>query len=80
MKLDSWFAGRTSGPRYSYRWNEQGTDAELISREGLDADFSLTDATTGVAKTQTWHYPSRAECMVCHSRPRITSWDCANHR
>lgn len=53
---------------YSYRWNEQGTDAELINREGLDADFSLTDATTGVAKTQTWHYPSRAECMVCHSR------------
>ena len=23
---------------------------------------------TGDAKKQTWHFPSRAECMVCHSR------------
>jgi len=53
---------------YSYRWNDEGTDAVLVSREGLDADFTLTHAATGTAVNHTWHYPSRAECMVCHSR------------
>ena len=52
---------------YSYRWNPDGTDADLVAREGLDVNFSLVDA-AGLQNTQTWHYPSRDECMVCHSR------------
>ncbi|MFM7059128.1 MAG: PQQ-dependent sugar dehydrogenase [Planctomycetota bacterium] len=53
---------------YSYRWNNEATDAALVSRDGLDAEFTLTNAATGTTVSQTWHYPSRAECMVCHSR------------
>lgn len=54
---------------YSYRWNDAGTDAELVESEGQDVEFQVVDTSQpeGVRK-QTWHYPSRAECMVCHSR------------
>jgi len=51
---------------YSYRWNEAQTDAELVDSAGADLD--LTIQTANGARRQVWHYPSRAECMVCHSR------------
>jgi glucose/arabinose dehydrogenase len=51
---------------YSYRWNDAGTDAELLPAGGADQTFRIRTP-TGV-REQTWHYPSRAECMVCHSR------------
>lgn len=54
---------------YSYRWNEAATDADLVAASGADRPVTLRDtaAPDGVC-TQVWHYPSRAECMVCHSR------------
>lgn len=51
---------------YSYIWNDEQTDATLVSKEGLDRDYMIRTA-QGERK-QTWHYPSRTECMVCHSR------------
>jgi uncharacterized repeat protein (TIGR03806 family) len=54
---------------YSYEWNEAQTDAKLVKGEGVDKDFSIRDtAAGGGVRKQTWHYPSRTECMVCHSR------------
>lgn len=54
---------------YSYRWNQEGTDAELVDASGDDIDLQIVDETvSGGFRNQTWHYPSRAECMVCHSR------------
>jgi len=54
---------------YSYQWNDEQTDAELIDSPGTDVDFEIADSTAeGGLRKQTWHYPSRAECMVCHSR------------
>ncbi len=47
---------------YSYVWNSDGTDAELIPANGLDKEVTIG------GRKQVWHYPSRAECMVCHSR------------
>jgi uncharacterized repeat protein (TIGR03806 family) len=47
---------------YSYAWNEEQTDAVLVEAGGLDREYSVG------GKTQVWHYPSRVECMVCHSR------------
>ena len=57
---------------YSYEWNDEQTDAVLVAAEGKDRDFAIRTAdlerhADGV-KTQQWHYPSRTECMVCHSR------------
>ncbi|MDZ4685144.1 MAG: PQQ-dependent sugar dehydrogenase [Planctomycetaceae bacterium] len=54
---------------YSYVWNDEQTDAVLVDTRGLDKPFTIRDPTaaSGV-RTQTWHYPSRAECLICHSR------------
>ena len=51
---------------YSYRWNDEQTDGILVEAKGEDREFGIR-AGAGVRK-QIWHYPSRTECMVCHSR------------
>jgi uncharacterized repeat protein (TIGR03806 family) len=54
---------------YSYRWNTEQTDAVLVDAKGIDSTYQIKDAKApnGVRK-QVWHYPSRNECMFCHSR------------
>jgi uncharacterized repeat protein (TIGR03806 family) len=57
---------------YSYIWNDEQTEAMLVGGGGQDKDFVIrvprsAEYPDGVRK-QTWHYPSRTECMVCHSR------------
>jgi putative heme-binding domain-containing protein len=54
---------------YSYRWNEAQTDAELVGPAGAKAIFRVADAKSpGQFRRQDWVFPSRADCMVCHSR------------
>jgi glucose/arabinose dehydrogenase len=57
---------------YSYIWNDEQTDAELVPAEGLDREYEIRvpksgDNADGLTR-QKWRYPSRTECMVCHSR------------
>ena len=54
---------------YSYIWNDEQTDATLVEAAGTDRVFTIQDPTvpTG-SREQSWHYPSREECMECHSR------------
>lgn len=52
---------------YTYLWNEEQTEALLVGKEGADREFVMEDL-DGKQRTLKWHYPSRAECMVCHSR------------
>jgi glucose/arabinose dehydrogenase len=57
---------------YTYQWNDEQTDGVLVDAKGLDREFTIRvkpapDSPSGVRK-QTWHYPSRTECMICHSR------------
>lgn len=40
----------------TYRWNAAGTDADLLTSE-------LTETIAG----QTWYFPSRSDCMACHT-------------
>ena len=47
--------GRWAG--YSYQWNEAGTDATLVPAEGASRIIGV----------QTWQFPSRAQCMRCHT-------------
>lgn len=49
----------------SYKWNEQGTDAILLS-DGATEEVSIAQAGGGTY-TQTWTYPSRQQCMTCHN-------------
>lgn len=50
----------------SYRWNEDETEATLVSESGEDRDFTINDG--GNLITQTWRYPSYAECISCHTQ------------
>jgi uncharacterized repeat protein (TIGR03806 family) len=53
---------------YTYVWNDEQTDAELLDASGLDRKFMITDpAAPGGKREQTWHFPSRAECTLCHT-------------
>ena len=52
---------------YSYRWNKDQTDATLVDKDGVDIVFKVRSS-DGNMVDRKWRYPSRAECMVCHSR------------
>jgi uncharacterized repeat protein (TIGR03806 family) len=53
---------------YTYIWNDAQTDAELLDAKGLDRVYQIKDksAPNGV-REQKWHFPSRAECALCHT-------------
>ncbi|MFO1076118.1 MAG: PQQ-dependent sugar dehydrogenase [Planctomycetota bacterium] len=51
---------------YTYRWNPAGTDADLVADAGDDTSF-LVDDGQGGTRSQAWHFPSRAECLACHT-------------
>ncbi len=54
---------------YSYVWNDDQSDAMLVDKNGMDKTYACVDPLTQkTMRSQTWHFPSRAECMVCHSR------------
>jgi uncharacterized repeat protein (TIGR03806 family) len=55
---------------YTYVWNDSQTDAELLDANGLDRELTIRDsAAPGGMRKQTWHFPSRAECTLCHTMP-----------
>ncbi len=56
---------------YTYLWNDEQTDAVLLEDpKGRDHKFSIKDASVaGGVREQTWHFPSRAECTLCHTMP-----------
>lgn len=54
---------------YSYRWNDEQTDAELVPSAGDSEEFEVADpSASGGRRAQVWRFPSRTECLVCHSR------------
>jgi uncharacterized repeat protein (TIGR03806 family) len=53
---------------YSYRWSPEQTDASLVPKEGAEAELTLREAQGAGERRQTWRFPSRTDCMACHSR------------
>jgi uncharacterized repeat protein (TIGR03806 family) len=49
----------------TYRWGDSLTNAVLVQEQGLDEAFAIYDS--GTVRTQVWHYPSRSECLTCHT-------------
>jgi uncharacterized repeat protein (TIGR03806 family) len=49
----------------TYRWGNSTTNASLVPESGMDEAFAIYDG--GVTRTQIWHYPGRAECVICHT-------------
>ncbi len=53
---------------YTYAWNEEQTDAVLVDAGGENRPLTIADPhAPGGMRTQTWRFPSRAECTVCHN-------------
>lgn len=53
---------------YTYLWNDAGTDADLVDSQGKDLKLDIIHAAApGGKQRQTWHVPSRGQCMTCHN-------------
>lgn len=49
----------------TYRWGNSVSNATLVPDAGMDENFVINDG--GILRTQAWHYPSRSECLACHT-------------
>ncbi len=55
---------------YTYVWNDDQTDALLADKNGQDLKLQIKDAKApGGQREQVWHFPSRAQCTMCHTMP-----------
>lgn len=52
---------------YTYVWNEQQTDAQLLLNEGRDVAYERVDPQSGQHEPSVWRVASRSECMLCHT-------------
>jgi len=67
-RLETRFSVKASNGNFyftTYKWNDQGTDAVLLT-SGLDETINVNFA-DGSAGTETWTYPSNADCISCHN-------------
>jgi hypothetical protein len=51
---------RGSGYGVTYKWRADGSEADLLT-EGVTEEIELKD------RKQTWSFPSRSDCLVCHT-------------
>ena len=65
-RLETRFIVRNDSGIYgvTYRW-DSASNATLVPQEGMDEAFVIHDGDT--ERTQVWHYPSRTECLICHT-------------
>ncbi|MEI6231938.1 MAG: C25 family cysteine peptidase [Planctomycetota bacterium] len=49
----------------TYKWRADNSDADLLTANGLDEAQTITTATG--TRSVTWRYPSRIECLTCHT-------------
>ena len=62
-KLETRIIVKTATDIYglSYKWRTDQSDADLVSEQGL------SELIPSSSPAQTWRYPSRTECRVCHT-------------
>jgi uncharacterized repeat protein (TIGR03806 family) len=65
-RLETRFIVRNAGGIYgvTYRW-DSANNATLVPEAGTNDTFTINDG--GILRTQIWHYPSRSECLACHT-------------
>lgn len=50
----------------TYKWKPDNSDADLVTPAGLNEDITITGA-SGATRVQKWSYPSRGQCLQCHT-------------
>lgn len=55
-----------TGYGLTYRWNEEGTEAFLLNG-AEERYYEFFDEQDQVIGTATWSYPSRVQCLTCHT-------------
>ena len=67
-RLETRFIVKTEDDFYglSYRWEDDGTEANLADNNGESFPLVITEA-DGSIRNQTWSIPSRGECRACHT-------------
>ncbi len=54
---------------YTYAWNDQQTDAELVEATGRERTYFAYDEAAPQKKRElTWHFSGRVECARCHNQ------------
>jgi uncharacterized protein (TIGR02597 family) len=52
----------------TYRWGGSTAEAALVPDEGMQESFQISaTGSGGTIRTQVWSYPSRTECIICHT-------------
>ena len=66
-RLETRFLVKTASGVYgvTYKWNTAQTEATLVAEAGETESIAINDG--GTMRTQVWRYPSRAECLQCHT-------------
>lgn len=66
-RLETRFIVRNTVGMYgvTYRWDDTQTNATLVPEEGLNEAFVVRR--NGELREQVWRYPSRGECVACHT-------------
>jgi mono/diheme cytochrome c family protein len=67
-RLETRFIVRNESGVYglTYRWGNSLTNATLVQDEGTNESFVIHEG-GGILRTQVWRYPSRSECLQCHT-------------
>lgn len=53
---------------YTYRWNDEQTDATLVDAAGDEQTFEIKDPSIpGGSRKQVWRFHARTECLRCHN-------------
>jgi len=67
-RLETRFSIKASDGKFyfvTYKWNDQGTDAELLT-SGIEESINIR-RTNGSTTAQTWSFPSTIDCITCHN-------------
>jgi len=48
-----------------YKWRADGSDADLLA--GSQTETITVKSAAGEGRQQTWYYPSRQDCLTCHT-------------
>jgi hypothetical protein len=67
-RLETRFLVKTTDGVYglTYKWDADQQDATLVPDEGATETLTVNDG--GTMRQQVWRYPSRSECLTCHTR------------